>query len=135
MISSYMVSHQMLSQKIVRILYTYEQSKINKIEYLGPIIGHYKIMKSPEKISAILNRPRPSNVEEIRRFLALITYYSRFIPNIITISYPLRKMFWKNHRFYLNYLCESTFLKLKNEICSDPIWSLSTLRYQHLLQL
>ncbi|XP_039305140.1 uncharacterized protein K02A2.6-like [Solenopsis invicta] len=40
-----------------------------EIEYLGHNIGFNKISKSPKKIEAIINMPRPSNVGDVRRFL------------------------------------------------------------------
>lgn len=67
-----------------------------EIEYLGHNIGFNKISKSPKKIEAIINMPRPSNVGDVRRFLGMVTYYSNFIPNASTITYPLRKLKIRN---------------------------------------
>lgn len=50
-----------------------------RIEFLGHIIEYNKISKSPQKIAAITNMPRPTAINELRRFLGMVTYYSRFI--------------------------------------------------------
>jgi hypothetical protein len=47
-----------------------------RLEYLGHIIEFNKISKSPEKIRAKIDMPRPSDVEGLRRFLGMATYYS-----------------------------------------------------------
>ncbi|KYN05031.1 Uncharacterized protein K02A2.6 [Cyphomyrmex costatus] len=51
----------------------------------------------------------------------MVTYYSRFIPDVSTITYPLRKLLIKDSTFRWTKACEDAFLKLKNEISSDRI--------------
>ncbi|GBN88010.1 Retrovirus-related Pol polyprotein from transposon 412 [Araneus ventricosus] len=51
----------------------------------------------------------------------MVTYYSRFIPDVSTITYPLRKLLRKNQKFYWNKECQTAFLKLKEEISSDRV--------------
>lgn len=92
-----------------------------RIEYLGHVIEKNKIMKSPEKVRAVMDMPRPKNVEEVRRFLGMMTYYSRFLPDFSSMSYPIRKLLRKNHRFQWTATCESAFLKLKAEMCSERV--------------
>lgn len=91
-----------------------------EIEYLGHTVERNKIRKSPAKVAAIRNMPRPVNVYEVRRILGLITYYSRFVPDFSTISYPLRCLLKKNER-WKSPKCEDAFLKLKSELCSDRV--------------
>lgn len=87
-----------------------------RIEYLGHVVEHNKISKSPAKVKAIVEMPRPKNKDEVRRFLGLITYYSRFLPNNSTLTYPLRQLLRNSSKFIWTRQCESAFLKLKNEI-------------------
>ncbi|KAL1446815.1 hypothetical protein WDU94_012377, partial [Cyamophila willieti] len=94
---------------------------LEKIEYLGHIIEFNKISKSPEKVSAVQNMPKPSNADEVRRFLGLVTYYSRFIPDFSTLSYPLRCLLKKNHQWCWTAQCEAAFLNLKSVLCSDKV--------------
>lgn len=68
--------------------------------------------------------PKPSNIGEVRCFLGMITYYSRFIPNVSTITYPLRKLLLKDSKFKWTSLWENAWLKLKNEILNDRILTL-----------
>lgn len=51
----------------------------------------------------------------------MITYYSRFLPDISTITYPLRKLLRKNQKFTWTAKCEAAFIKLKSEIASDRV--------------
>lgn len=42
-----------------------------KIEYLGHIVEHNRINKSPAKVAAIRDMPRAAAVDEVRRFLGI----------------------------------------------------------------
>nr|XP_023014140.1 diacylglycerol kinase eta-like [Leptinotarsa decemlineata] len=59
---------------------------------------------------------KPTSVEELRRFLGMVTYYARFIPNNSSKTAPLRHLLKNNVRF-----CWAAFIKLKQEIASDQV--------------
>ncbi|KAI5750744.1 hypothetical protein M8J77_000948 [Diaphorina citri] len=92
-----------------------------KIEYLGHVVEFNKISKSPVKVRAIQDMTSPSNPEQVKQFMGLVTYYSRFIPDFSTMSYPLRCLLKKNQKWFWSSNCESAFLKLKSELCSDRV--------------
>lgn len=90
-----------------------------KTTYLGYVVTHGKICKSPEKTAAIELMPQPRNQDELRRFLGLSTYYHQFIPNLATLTAPLRKLLCKNVPYIWTAECNTAFSNLKKEICSD----------------
>ncbi|UYV72077.1 K02A2.6-like [Cordylochernes scorpioides] len=63
--------------------------------------------------------PQPKNIADLRRFLGMITYYSRFLPDVSTITYPLRRVLKKDKIFFWSAQCQAAFIKLKNEVASD----------------
>ncbi len=46
----------------------------------------------PGKVKAIQKAPTPKNVSELKAYLGLLTYYSRFLPNLSTQLAPLYKL-------------------------------------------
>ncbi|UYV73840.1 hypothetical protein LAZ67_11001074, partial [Cordylochernes scorpioides] len=92
-----------------------------KIEYLGHVIENNKISKSPSKVKAIIDMPQPKNIADLRRFLGMITYYYRFLPDVSTITYPLRRLLKKDKKFFWSAQCQKAFIKLKNEVASDRV--------------
>ncbi|GBO15598.1 Retrovirus-related Pol polyprotein from transposon 17.6 [Araneus ventricosus] len=92
-----------------------------RIEYLVHVVENNKISLSPSKVEAIIRIQQPRNVQELRQFLGMVAYYSRFIPDVSTITYPLRKILRKNQKFYRNTEREQAFLQLKEEISSDRV--------------
>uniref|UniRef100_A0A146LPF7 RNA-directed DNA polymerase n=1 Tax=Lygus hesperus TaxID=30085 RepID=A0A146LPF7_LYGHE len=91
------------------------------INYLGHIVSYNKIQKSPEKIQAVSNMPRPKNAEELRRFLGMVTYYAKFIPDFSTKSFPLRRLLRKDEKFFWSASTEAAFVNLKLELCSERV--------------
>lgn len=61
-----------------------------KVEYLSHVIQHNKISKSPAKVQEIQEIYCPHYFEELKRFLGMINYYSRFVPDFCTMTFPLR---------------------------------------------
>ncbi|UYV73223.1 K02A2.6-like [Cordylochernes scorpioides] len=92
-----------------------------KIEYLGHVIENNKISKSPSKVKAIIDMPQPKNITNLRRFLGMITYYSRFLPDVSTITYPLRRLLKKDKMLFWSAQCQAAFIKLKNEVASERV--------------
>lgn len=90
-----------------------------KISYLGYLVSHKKIAKDPKKVEAILEAPRPTDERQVKTFLGLITYYSKFIPNHSTLTAPIRRLLTTNSKFFWSTECELAFIKLKNIIASN----------------
>ncbi|XP_031349037.1 uncharacterized protein K02A2.6-like isoform X2 [Photinus pyralis] len=64
----------------------------NSVEFLGHKIDERGIHKSDSHIRAIRDAPKPSTPEELELFIGKATYYNHFIPDLATISRPLRDM-------------------------------------------
>ena len=53
--------------------------KVQKIGFLGVVIGPNGIEMEEEKVDRVLSWPELKNVKDIRKFLGLANYYRRFI--------------------------------------------------------
>ena len=93
----------------------------NQLEYCGYIISENKVMKDPAKIEAIVNAPRPENAEGVKRFLGMVTYYSKFLPNMSSKTEPMRQLLKTGKTFFWSAECEAAFIDLKQEIASDRV--------------
>ena len=82
------------------------------------------VMVNPEKIRALTEWPRMTNVSEIRSFLSLARYYRRFVEGFSHLSTPLTKLTHKGVKFEWNDKYEESFQKLKNKLVSAPILAL-----------
>ncbi|CAB0017933.1 unnamed protein product, partial [Nesidiocoris tenuis] len=92
-----------------------------KISYLGHVISAHGIHKAPDKIEAVIKARPPRNVDELRQFLGLVTYYSKFFPDRATMLSPLNELLRKNHPFTWTSKCQIAFEAAKREVASDRV--------------
>lgn len=62
---------------------------INEVTFLGYSVSTEGIRPLKEKVEAITNYPQPKTAKQLRRFLGMINYYRKFIPDAAKIQAPL----------------------------------------------
>ena len=77
----------------------------------------------PERSLAIKNYPVPRNAKEVKRFLGLVSYYRRFIPNFADIAAPLNFLTKRNIRFKWSEACHNSFNSFIEKLVSPPVLS------------
>ena len=60
--------------------------KVQKIGFLGVVIGPNGIEIEKEKVNRVLSWSEPKNVKDIRKFLGLANYYRRFIKDFAQVA-------------------------------------------------
>lgn len=70
----------------------------SQIHFLGHQIDANGITPLPDKIDAIRNFPTPASMRQIRRFIGMVNFYRRFIPNCSTILSPLTKLIERKNK-------------------------------------
>ena len=97
---------------------------LSEVGFLGHIVNSKGISVDPEKVKAVLEWPRPTNVTEIRSFLGLAGYYRRFVEGFSCLAAPLTKLTQKGEKFIWSERCEESFEQLKEKLVSSPILAL-----------
>jgi len=70
-----------------------EKSKFFKhLLNIGHIVDSDGLHITSDKIEAILNAPKPTTLQEVKKFLGLINYYYSFIPDLASKLHPLYKL-------------------------------------------
>ena len=68
----------------------------SEITFLGHLISDKGIKPDPRKIHAIKDMPVLTDKKELQRFLGMIIYLWKFIPNLSNHTEPLRKLLEKD---------------------------------------
>ncbi|GBM27214.1 Transposon Ty3-G Gag-Pol polyprotein, partial [Araneus ventricosus] len=68
---------------------------VENLSFLGHKIDKYGITPLPEKVEAISNFPQPKTVQDLRRFLGMLNFFRRFLPQAAQKQLPLQKMLGK----------------------------------------
>ena len=77
------------------------QIRKQSIVFLGHIICSESIKIDPSKTEAITKMPLPRSVNDLQRFLGMINYLGKFIPNLAEHATPLRNLLKKDVVFKL----------------------------------
>jgi hypothetical protein len=67
---------------------------------MGHTVTAEGLMPQESKIEAVLNTTPPQNVKEVKSFLGLLNYCSKFLTNFATLSEPIRKLTRKNISYF-----------------------------------
>ena len=73
------------------------------------------------KKKAEVEAKRPNNPAEIRLFLGLVTYMSKFVKDLATVSEPLRQLTRDNIEWKWGVKEEAAFLELKEKLNNAKI--------------
>ena len=90
------------------------------IEYLGHKISPQGLHPTPDKIKAIRDAPKPESVSELKSFLGLLSYYSRFLPNASSTLTPLYSLLQSNKKWAWSSKEQAAFHTAKGMLCNFP---------------
>lgn len=66
--------------------------KVNKIEFLGHELSEKGIKPLDKYVKTIQCSRKPSTIDEIQSFLGLVNFVGKWIPNLATLTDPLREL-------------------------------------------
>lgn len=94
---------------------------VETVEILGHEVSQQGIKPLKSKCDAILKVPSPQNLQQLRSYLGLLNYYSRFLPMASTILKPLYNLEQKNIRFEWSKKQEAAFQASKKLIKNSSL--------------
>lgn len=95
--------------------------KTKQVEYIGHVLTENGIHTDQQKVTAVEKFPVPQNKTELQRFLGMINYLGKFIPNLSTITEPLRVLLEKDTDFSWEKRQHESFQKLKDLVARAPV--------------
>ena len=106
---------------------------LNEVFFLGHIVSAEGIRVDPTKIEAVVNWKPPRNITEVRSFLGLVGYYTRFVRGFSVIASPLTKLLRKGIKFEWTDNCQNSFERLKRMLVEAPVLTQPTLGKEYTL--
>ena len=76
-----------------------------KVSYLGHVITPEGLQPDPAKVKVVQEYPVPKTVKDVRAFLGLTNYYSKFIKGCAQIASPLHELTKKGTKFVWTDAC------------------------------
>ena len=95
--------------------------KIKEVKYLGHIISEEGIKIDPEKVEDIINMPQPEDRAGVQRLLGSLNYLAKFIPNLSTMTHPIRQLLNKKSRFQWTFEHTKAMTEIKKCLTTAPV--------------
>ena len=95
--------------------------ELTEIPVLGHVVSAKDIQPDPGKTKAIQEAPPPANVTELRSFLRVCGYVSKFIPSYDDLVEPLRRMKRQNVRWIWGKEQIKSSEELKRALSNEPV--------------
>lgn len=90
-----------------------------KLSFFGFEFSEKGMRPDPKKVKMFLEMPEPQNVSEVRSILGMINYCGRFIPNLSTLTQPLRALTVKESKWEWGEKQTQAFETLKKELSNS----------------
>ena len=95
--------------------------KVQKVNFLGVVMGEGKIEMEEDKVVEVLNWPIPKTVRDVRKFLGLANYYRRFVKDFAKLAQPLNNLTRKKEKWRWGDEQQKAFEQLKMVFTSRPL--------------
>ena len=89
---------------------------VDRLVFMGILLSEKGIGPTEERVRALQETREPETVSEVRSFLGLANYSSRFIPHFATLTEPLRKLTRKDVPFHVGPEQKASFESLKQSM-------------------
>ncbi|PIK40121.1 hypothetical protein BSL78_23022 [Apostichopus japonicus] len=94
---------------------------VREVKYLGHILSKNGMRIDNAKVQAIVDMPSPNSKKELERFLGIIQYLSKFIPDLSTEAAQLRMLLRKDVEWQWDSTHEKAYKKLKQLATEAPV--------------
>ncbi|RCN26277.1 hypothetical protein ANCCAN_27997, partial [Ancylostoma caninum] len=92
-----------------------------QITFLGHIINNENYSPAESNTKAVKNFPTSRNARETKRFVGMVSFFRKFIPNFANIAEPLTRLTRKDNKFHWGGEQETAFKQLRNALLNRPI--------------
>ena len=105
-----------------------------QLSFLGHKISAQGVTIDPERTKALLDFPPPRSAKDVARFIGMVNYFSKFIPNFADIAAPLNALRKKGVEFLWGVDHQQAFQRLKDCIVTPPVLVMPDFSRRFILQ-
>ncbi len=97
------------------------QFKSNNVNYYGQVLTNDGMKPDPGKFEAILNMPKPKNVDDVQRLKGMVGYLARFMPKLSNVIRPIAMLTHLNVVWTWDSVQDKAFRKVKKLLTDAPV--------------
>ena len=120
------ILHQVLQRaedRNIKINFDKLNLRTKEVKYLGTIVTPNGIKPDPGKVEAIMGMPTPTDKASVRRLLGMINFLAAHIPNMSTITAPVRDLLKSDVVFQWNPEQAHALQRIKDILSTAPVLS------------
>ena len=91
---------------------------VNELVFVGHKLSAKGVDPTAAKVESVVSARAPANVSELRSWLGLCNYVSKFIADFSTKTEPLRRLTRKDEKFVFGAEQQKAFSQLKDDLAS-----------------
>lgn len=95
--------------------------KKSEVTYLGHKLTANGLQIDPNKLKAVLDMEKPTDVSGVQRLLGMLTYVQKFIPDLAERTAPLRELLGKNVLWHWSWKQEKCYQELLQIMTNAPV--------------
>ena len=93
----------------------------DSMPFIGHLLTNKVLAPDPNKTSAVINMPTPTNVKSLQQLLGMVQHLSKFLPKLSIITEPLRQLGHKDTDWMWTEAHDNAVSTVKNLICTAPV--------------
>uniref|UniRef100_A0A1B6EN58 RNA-directed DNA polymerase n=2 Tax=Cuerna arida TaxID=1464854 RepID=A0A1B6EN58_9HEMI len=105
-----------------------------EISFLGHLVSSKGVCIDPARTQAIREFPPPKDAKGIARFVGMVNFYRRFIPNVAELAAPLNALRKKGAKFVWGEAQQTSFDLLKEAVMQPPVLAMPDFNQKFVLQ-
>jgi RNase H-like domain found in reverse transcriptase/Reverse transcriptase (RNA-dependent DNA polymerase)/Integrase zinc binding domain/Integrase core domain len=91
----------------------------DQVPFLGHIVCSEGLRTDPSKVEAIRDMPTPQDADDVKSFLGLVNFYSKFIPNLSEAADPLYRLTRQDVPWNWTPACSQSLSRIKQLVSSS----------------
>ena len=95
--------------------------KQDSVAYMGHIFGKQGLSPDPVKVQVVCDMLRPTDIQGVQRLIGVVTYLSKFMPQLSSICEPLQRLTDKTAVFDWLPQHEEALTTIKSLITKAPV--------------
>ena len=92
-----------------------------QVSFVGHILSGNGVRPAAQKVSDIINFPPPSDINSLRSFLGMASFYRKFVEKFSVIAMPLYSLLKKGATFSWSDQCKQAFDYIKEKLSNSNI--------------